>query len=802
MNIKNIYKRHAYHIFLTLLLSLAGMSLLNSLILLGANEIHIVFLAIISITFLRIVDINKKRLILYVFILSVVATIFFISWLTKYSLLKGYQSYWKWLFKERFLEKNPSVDYQIFTISILLIIIGIPIYLFVHSYILRVVMAVVFLFGLIIVSFLQYDVPKLFVVCLLTYVLLMLTEYSYQRLYKNRGPDFIGAMTYLIPIFLLVFISLLALPTKKHPMEWRFVKYLWQSISDSTSELIANISVWMHPENADYSVLFSGYSEDGSLGGGVISSYEEVLRIKLSKKIEGGFYLQGNIKSYYANNEWGDVNGNFENTYQLKESQIDLLEIYCALAYNDLLAEETKMPSFVDYRTYIVEYDNIFTKSIFLPAKMIEVDINKNASYDKNANLKFKKLKGKETEYTVKSLELNLGSEELDKFFKQAKYNNLNKSSIDNKEGELILKLVNKFDRSSSLTVNQIESVLLKYHSYVRQNYCNVPGNMPLRVKRLSEEITKNYSTDYEKCKAIEGYLQNLNYTLTPKILKDTDDAVDSLLFETKEGYCTHFATAFAMMARTIGIPTRYLQGFYVKESSKNESNVYIVKDLDAHAWPEAYIEGIGWIAFEPTPSYQEFRYTKWKEEESANKVTPTQISYKDFLSEEEFQEIEEMGGNMSELIQKEINPFGKLIFVGILIIILICSVLYLIFKVYYNKRCYKKISGSTRILINMVQIMYILEKIGYLPLKEETIFEFFNRIDCKHINQETLPDVLNTFIKVRYHEEALDESSETLVQEFKEDLLHKTHLELGFARYKLLCLYMLIANPYRDFSR
>lgn len=802
MNIKNIYKRHAYHIFLTFLLSLVGMSLLNSLILLGANEIHIVFLAIIGITFLRVIDINKKRLILYVFIFSVVATILFISWLIKYSLLKGYQSYWKWLIKERFLEKSPSVDYQIFTICVLLIIIGIPIYLFVHSYILRVVTAVVFFFGLIIVSFLQYDVPKLFVVCLLTYVLLMLTEYSYQRLYKNRGQDFVGAMTYLIPIFLLVFISLLAIPTKKHPMEWRFVKYLWQSISDSTSELIANISVWMHPENADYSVLFSGYSEDGSLGGDVISSYEEVLRIKLSKKIEGGFYLHGNIKSYYANNEWGDVNGNFENTYQLKESQIDLLEIYCALAYNDLLAEETKMPSFIDYRTYIVEYDNIFTKSIFLPAKMIEVDINKNASYDKNANLKFKKLKGKETEYTVKSLELNLGSEELDKFFKQAKYNNLNKSSIDNKEGELISKLVNKFDSSSSFTVDQIESVLLKYHSYVRQNYCNVPGNMPLRVKRLSEEITKNYSTDYEKCKAIERYLQNLTYTLTPKILKDTDDAVDSLLFGTKEGYCTHFATAFAMMARTIGIPTRYLQGFYVKESSKNESNVYIVKDLDAHAWPEAYIEGIGWIAFEPTPSYQEFRYTKWKEEEGVNKVTPTQISYKDFLSEEEFQEIEEMGGDMSELTQKEINPFGKLIFVGILIIIINCSVLYVIFKVYYNKRCYKKISGSTRILINMVQILYILEKIGYLPLKEETIFEFFNRIDCKHINQETLSDVLNTFIKVRYHEEVLDESSETLVQEFKEDLLHKTHLELGFVRYKLLCLYMLIANPYRDFSR
>ncbi len=70
----------------------------------------------------------------------------------------------------------------------------------------------------------------------------------------------------------------------------------------------------------------------------------------------------------------------------------------------------------------------------------------------------------------------------------------------------------------------------------------------------------------------------------------------------TKKGYCQQFAFAMAVLARLLGIPSRVAVGF-TPGTATGELNTYQVKTSDAHAWPELYFQGLGWMRFEPTPS-------------------------------------------------------------------------------------------------------------------------------------------------------------------------------------------------------
>jgi len=87
-------------------------------------------------------------------------------------------------------------------------------------------------------------------------------------------------------------------------------------------------------------------------------------------------------------------------------------------------------------------------------------------------------------------------------------------------------------------------------------------------------------------------------YTLTPPILGD--DPVDEFLFESRRGYCEHFATAFVTLMRAAGVPARVVAGYQGGE--RNPSGGYlIVRQSDAHAWAEVQLEGRGWVRVDPT---------------------------------------------------------------------------------------------------------------------------------------------------------------------------------------------------------
>ncbi|MHB1326426.1 MAG: transglutaminase TgpA family protein [Thermoleophilia bacterium] len=136
--------------------------------------------------------------------------------------------------------------------------------------------------------------------------------------------------------------------------------------------------------------------------------------------------------------------------------------------------------------------------------------------------------------------------------------------------------------------------------------YTSLPESDDLEeVARLSLEITAPYNNRYDKVQAIEKYLkENYTYDLDIPPLMENKDAVAYFLFDEKRGYCEHFASAMAVMARSAGIPARVVTG-YSGGSYNPFTALWEIKQSDAHAWVEVYFGVAGWAPFDPTPGFE-----------------------------------------------------------------------------------------------------------------------------------------------------------------------------------------------------
>jgi hypothetical protein len=136
----------------------------------------------------------------------------------------------------------------------------------------------------------------------------------------------------------------------------------------------------------------------------------------------------------------------------------------------------------------------------------------------------------------------------------------------------------------------------------IRRRYLPPSRKLDPRISQLAREITRGAPTPYEKAKALENYLKTeFKYTLELKEIQG--DPLAEFLFRTREGHCEYFATAMAIMLRTLEIPSRIVNGFQMGEYN-DLNDMYTVRESDAHSWVEAYFPKTeSWIEFDPTPS-------------------------------------------------------------------------------------------------------------------------------------------------------------------------------------------------------
>jgi transglutaminase-like putative cysteine protease len=127
-----------------------------------------------------------------------------------------------------------------------------------------------------------------------------------------------------------------------------------------------------------------------------------------------------------------------------------------------------------------------------------------------------------------------------------------------------------------------------------------LPDDFPERVRSLAVQVAGDQHSPYEKALTLQNFFrQNFHYSLSAPS-GHSDTAIESFLFDTQTGYCEQFAGSYAAMARAIGLPARVAVGF--TPGVLGEDGLYHVRGEHAHAWPEVFISGAGWVAFEPTP--------------------------------------------------------------------------------------------------------------------------------------------------------------------------------------------------------
>jgi transglutaminase-like putative cysteine protease len=133
------------------------------------------------------------------------------------------------------------------------------------------------------------------------------------------------------------------------------------------------------------------------------------------------------------------------------------------------------------------------------------------------------------------------------------------------------------------------------------QPYLELPDDFPADVRDLARQQTAKATGPYQQALALQDFLRN-NYTYDEAApAGHSDDHLRYFLFRSKIGYCEQFAGAYAAMARAIGLPARVAVGF-TPGTYDPALDVFHVTTKEAHAWPEVHINGLGWVAFEPTP--------------------------------------------------------------------------------------------------------------------------------------------------------------------------------------------------------
>jgi protein-glutamine gamma-glutamyltransferase len=141
-------------------------------------------------------------------------------------------------------------------------------------------------------------------------------------------------------------------------------------------------------------------------------------------------------------------------------------------------------------------------------------------------------------------------------------------------------------------------SELLKPRTRMRD--LQQPRDRNPRTQQLAREMRSAHPDDMELVRAVLDMFrqQPFYYTLTPPKL--ADNSVDEFLFDTKRGFCGHYASAFAALMRAAGIPARVVTG-YQGGTLNPYGDYWILRQSDAHAWTEVWIDGRGWMRIDPT---------------------------------------------------------------------------------------------------------------------------------------------------------------------------------------------------------
>jgi hypothetical protein len=370
----------------------------------------------------------------------------------------------------------------------------------------------------------------------------------------------------------------------------------------------------------------------------------------------------------------------------------------------------------------------------------------------------------------------------------------VDQSTVDESTTVIVNGNTNNFKEIKRYEMLTELEVLKENSKLVYGKYLQLPENLPQRVKDLAASLTALADNDYDKAKAIEKYLAaNYSYNLdVPPVPRDRD-FVDYFLFDNTEGYCTYFASAMAILARCAGLPARYVEGYMLPpDPVEGRGNMYVVTNMQAHAWVEIYFEGYGWLPFEPTSPFRSAFYAE---------QVPEQVYYSSGY-DPAYQDYMEMMmkyySNMYTGDMIDINPVEAEKGLSAAEIILICIgaltafvLLLILFNMIRSKvKIFRIINLPVRdcILRSYEYYLKVLKLHGLGLTPSETPHQYSERIDSAlFFSPVRFRAITDIFVKSRYSQNDVSEKEKLLYSDFYQGFLSEIRINMGKSKYFVL---------------
>lgn len=376
----------------------------------------------------------------------------------------------------------------------------------------------------------------------------------------------------------------------------------------------------VHSIFARKTVAYGGVG-NGELGRVDKIKFKNKVMLKIQTDNEVPMYLKSFVGSIYENNSWHDVEHNFinqskelfNNYYAVNDKAISIQT--CTLPFQRYVKE--KSDNLIIENNMIIQNLAGNKENLIVPYHLTEAPYlydEINRYNDKNIYCK----KSIDKPYEVKS-----------HLYAISQYSNVKQYSpfIENKSMYVISE--SEWDDYKHENYESA-NITYWYNKYAYNNYAKLPDRNNSDMENLISSFETFWENQYSQfandenstpqfglnaSKAVElvrKYLEeSTEYSLSPGKTPANKDFVDYFLYQNRQGYCVHYATAATLMLRAAGIPTRYVEGYVVTEQDYERahlanSKTVQIRDTNAHAWIEVFDPSIGWVPYEVTPGYNE----------------------------------------------------------------------------------------------------------------------------------------------------------------------------------------------------
>ena len=571
----------------------------------------------------------------------------------------------------------------------------------------------------------------------------------------------------LLPFLLLLEAAVLLLPAGDEPFDWSFLVRIGNRVSSLVQEVMADVE-YRFSSHTISDRWNTGYGDAGLFGGRF--SDENRLELTLSARGENRvLYLAGADYASLSGSRWeeGSPDGNpFISWY---------LTFLNALYHRQITPEEAAC--FAKTASTQITYQYIRTDDVLHPAELLSIDefLQRDMRAD-DGSFTFTKSKKKGYHYSLGFLELDYANPYLTDVLRNAGTESGAADDIPSYEQlEAYSHQLFGIQLSSRISRENYEKQKDRIFHPDLTEWLSTDGT-PDRVARLAARVADGYDNPFEQCQAVERYLRQYSYT------KDVDYSgyvsfVDAFLFEKQAGYCIHFASAMVMMLRSLGIPARLVEG-YCYDYGSFDGREYTVTGNYAHTWPEAYIDGFGWVRFEPTASVVSAPAYAWNllvPEENAEdlQLSPASPSDAEISPQKETGALADIPAPAEpELSEKRSSPLGALLFF-LAVLPAVYLLLLLAVQPALRRHRYRRLNEAERLKADLKDIQWLIRALFPSAWHNRPLLDYAEAIDDPAL-KSSMVQICLSYYRVLYRGGTADASVWPAVRLLKTSLYER----------------------------